>query len=204
MDPFEEFITRLLREGLAVFREPPRPVSVCPSGVMAELERAFRVHRRGVAGPPISFDRDSAGAAAILVREACWALVHRGERADSLTKRLTMPHEPGRPAHHLSADVVLRLLPQVLRRANGMDPSDPIVSALSAVLRRWPLSGVLADLDEGPSGPTDLGHPGLSLLYAERWVRRERPAWRPAGPGMEYVELVKQTRDGAARGGGDD
>src|SRR5438093_406611 len=57
--------------------------------------------------------------------------------------------------------------------------------------RRWPLSGVLADIDEPPLLPVDLGgHPGLLLLYAERLARQRRPAWVADGPAREYIELV--------------
>ena len=98
-----------------------------------------------------------------------------------------MPIEPPTPAHHLSADLTLRYLPQVLNRARGLDPTDPLIGLLEDVLRRWPLSGVLSDVAEAPLGSLEFGgHPGLLLLYAERLAANDRPAWRPAqaGPGL--------------------
>ena len=68
---------------------------------------------------------------------------------------------------------------------------DKLTALLEEVLRRWPLSGVLADIDEAPLTPLTFGgHPGLLMLYAERLAQHEKPAWIPSGAAMEYVELV--------------
>jgi hypothetical protein len=147
-------------------------------------------YRLSVAGPPIDFDDKTALAASELVQQACWFLVSRDQPAEQLAKRLTLPGPPRSPAQHLSADLVLRFLPQVQRRAHALDPADPLALLLATVLRQWPLTGVLADVDEGPLTGLDFGHPGLLLLYAERLARKEKPAWVPDGPGLEYVELV--------------
>ena len=99
---------------------------------------------------------------------------------------------------HLSVDLTFRFLPQVLRRARGIDPGDALVTMIADVLRAWPLSGVLADLDEPPVEPKSLGfsgHSGLMLLYAERLATHDRSTWRPAdGPALEYFELVAPGR----------
>ena len=129
-----------------------------------------------MAGPSISFDPQVACAAAELLRQSCWALVNHGVRATDLERRLKMPCAPEQPSHHLSADLTLRYLPQLLRRARGLDPSDPLVGMLERLLRGWPLSGVLSDVDEGPLVPLDFcGHPGLLLL-----VCGTTPCQRPA------------------------
>jgi MoxR-vWA-beta-propeller ternary system domain bpX4 len=104
---------------------------------------------------------------------------------------LVMPGPPQSPAQHLSADLLLRFLPPVYRRARALDPGDPLGGILEKVLRQWPLSGVLADIEAEPLTPTDFGgHPGLLFLYAERLARHERTAWFPTGPGREYVALA--------------
>src|SRR5207253_6819460 len=108
---------------------------------------------------------------------------------------LALPKAPPSAAQHLSADLVLRYLPQVYHRARAFAPDDALTQALAAALRQWPLSGVLADLEEGPLTPVDFhGHPGLQLLYAERLARHEKPAWVPGGRGFEVVELVLAER----------
>ena len=54
------------------------------------------------------------------VASACWALVNHDERPEDLAPRLSMSRLPRTPAHHLSADLVLRYLPQVHRRARAI------------------------------------------------------------------------------------
>ena len=82
--------------------------------------------------------------------------------------------------------------------AGGSTPRTRWSRLIERVLRRWPLSGVLAGLDEGPTAPLDLGgHEGLMLLYAERLSRRDAPAWRPSGRPLEYVELVEAAGEGS-------
>ena len=97
-----------------------------------------------MAGPPLLFDEPMALAAAALTQQACWFLVSHAEPPPELERRLVMPAPPRSPAEHLSADLTLRLLPQVHRRACSRDPADPLVVCLADVLRRWPLSGVLS------------------------------------------------------------
>lgn len=208
MGSLDEFLTRLFDEGRVLFRQGP---AQAPSNgaaarenaaAVAVLERAYGTYRLDVAGPPIPFDPEIARAAGELVRQASWALVNHDERVEDLGRRISMPRGPlpNRPSDHLSADLVLRYLPQLLRRARGFNPSDALVEWLTAVLRQWPLTGALAELDEGPTTRIDpCGHPGLALLYAERWARHERPAWRPEGETWEYVELVRANRTGAGR-----
>ena len=62
--------------------------------------------------------------------------------------------------------------------------NDPLGSAVAAVLRQWPLSGVLANLPGAPNGDVRFaGHAGLQLLYAERLIEHENAAWMPASGG---------------------
>src|SRR4051795_8429030 len=171
MADLEEFLARLLREGAVVFRSRPEPTRGASAGVADLLAGAYEAYRLDVAGPAIPFDAEVACEAGELVRQACWAMVSRGERVADLAARLAMSRPPERPSDHLSADLLLRYLPRVYRRARAASPHDPLVGLLAGVLRGWPLSGVLAGLDEPPLVPLDLGgHPGLMLLYAERFA----------------------------------
>ena len=197
MTSFHQFLTELLTEGRVVFRSARAPQDRPRAEDIALLERAYNAFRLSVAGPEIAFDPAIGYSAAELVRQASWALVNHDDQVSHLKKCLTMPIQPVTAAHHLSGDLMLRYLPQVLKRARGLDPTDPLISLLEAVLRAWPLSGVLSDGAEGPTGPRDLGgHPGLLLLYAERLAANDRPAWRPvqSDPGWDYYELVKDVR----------
>lgn len=183
MPPFRDWLARVLADGESVQDEAPAlPADRGP--LLADLRAAFERHALDVAGPPLPFDPDAALAAAVALARACWLLVAgEGElpamKADGRT-----------PAAHLSADVCLRFLPAVLRRARhaGGEPA----ASLDRLLRAWPLSGVLADLDGEPTTPPDFGgHIGLQLLYAERLVATGRPGWvPPSGPAREWAERV--------------
>jgi hypothetical protein len=195
--PFQEFLTQIFDQGAIVFRSATPPRDRPTASAVAFLAQAFESHSIAVAGPRIAFDAEVACAAAEFVRQASWALVNREDRVRDLKKRLKMTGSPDTPSQHLSADLTFRHLPQVLRRARGLDPSDPLVDLVAGVLKRWPLSGVISDLAEGPLVPLVFGgHPGLLLLYAERLIGNDRPAWRPVkkGPAWDYYELVLQER----------
>jgi hypothetical protein len=202
---FHEFLTQLLDQGKIVFRSATAPRDRPSPPAVAFLAAAFETYSLAVAGPRIALDPEIACAAAEFLRQSSWALVNHDERMSDLEKRLKMPGSPVTASQHLSADLTLRHLPQVLRRARGLDPADPLVELVANVLRRWPLSGVLSDLEEGPLVPLEFGgHPGLLLLYAERLIGNDRPSWRPMrrGPAWEYYELVLHEHDQSAPAAG--
>jgi hypothetical protein len=201
MTSFHEFLTQLLNEGRVVFRSTRAPHDRPRPQDITLLEETYRVYRLRVAGPVIPFDPAVGFSAAELIRQASWALVSHDERISLLKKCLTMPIAPVTAAHHLSADLTLRYLPQIFNRARVLDPSDPLIDLLTDLLRRWPLSGVLSDVSEAPVDSLEFGgHPGLLLLYSERLAASDRPAWRPdpGGPGREYYDLVIHERDRAS------
>jgi hypothetical protein len=186
MAAFTRFLRGVLESGRLVLHEP-LPAKADPDAE-AVLAEAYRRHALNVAGPPVAFDGPTALAAAHLLYLAGWYLLDANEPVDAA--RLAMPRDPRTRAQHLSADLLLRYLPAVYRRARAMRPDDELAAALANLLRRWPLSGVLADIDDGPLTATEFGHPGLCLLYAERLARHEKAAWFPIGRGIEAVELV--------------
>jgi MoxR-vWA-beta-propeller ternary system domain bpX4 len=186
-----------LKEGKIVFRSAKAPRDRISPPAVAFLTEAFKIHSGAVAGPLIAFDSETASAAAEFLRQSSWALVNHDERMADLEKRLNVLGSPRTPSQHLSADLTLRYLPQVLRRARGLNPDDPLVERVAKLLRRWPLTGVLSDIEEAPIAPVDLGsHPGLLLLYAERLTKNDRPGWRPERSTLawEYYQLVSIER----------
>jgi hypothetical protein len=187
-----KFLQDLLFAGKVVFRDRPSSLEREGSKAIGLLGRAFADYRLSVAGPLIDFDEATALAAGQLVRQACWFLVNHDEPDEELEKRLIMPAPPASPAQHISADLTLRYLPQIHRRTRALAAADQLPALLASVLRQWPLTGVLADVPEGPTTALDFGgHPGLLLLYAERLAQNDKPGWQPEGPGAEYVELVR-------------
>jgi hypothetical protein len=193
MSSLVTFLNQLLQEGEIVFRERPVPSEADVAPAIALLERRYGDHRLDVAGPEISFHGATALAAAELVRQAAWFLLNHTEPAGELEKQLRMPGPPTSPAQHLSGDLLLRFLPQIHRRARAHAPDDRLTRLLATILRQWPLSGVLSEVEEEPLTSLELiDHPGLLLLYAERLARHEKPNWVPQGRAREYVELVYQ------------
>jgi hypothetical protein len=191
MSELTVFVQEVLFEGRIHLRAAPRRSA--DTGALPLLERAYHTACLSIAGPPLPFNGEVALAASNLLNHAAWYLLNPLLTIETPEHVLRMPYEPSTPAHHLSADIVLRFLPAVQRHAQAVLANDELPRALTEVLRRWPLSGVLADLHDGPLGPVDFGgHPGLLMLYAERLARHERPGWFPEGPGAAYVELVWQ------------
>ena len=186
-----EFVQRLLTSGRVVHHGRPSPVVEPSPAVLGLLEAAFDDHALDLAGPAIWFDAGSALRALELVRQASWFLVSRSEAPEEVERALTTSSVPRTASEHLSADLCLRFLPVLYRRARSMASSDRMTELLAEIFRRWPLSGVLADLEAGPGDVGDLGdHPGLWMLYAERLARAEKPGWMPLGRGRDHVELV--------------
>ena len=194
-----DFLQRLFEDGRIVLEGRSVPSEAGRPAALRVLEGAFDRYRLDVAGPPIGFDPRSALAAAELLRLAGWLLLDPSGPGHGAARSLRMPSDPVTASEHLSADVCLRFLPPVLRRARALGIDGGLVDALAGVLRAWPLSGVLTDLAKGPSDVGDLGrHPGLQMLYAERLALDEKPGWMPGGEARAHVELVFR---GLGRGG---
>ena len=185
MPPFRDWLARVLAEGESVLDAAPALGAAERAGVVAELRAAFGRHTLDVGGPAVAFDAEAAVGATVVLAGACWQLVG----GDPGPLELDGPRTA---AAHLSADVTLRFLPAVLGRARARDAAGEPAASLERLLRAWPLSGVLADLDGGPATPPEFaGHPGLQLLYAERLVVTGRPGWvPPAGPAREWAGRV--------------
>lgn len=190
MASFLETLEGLFKEGKAVLRGRP-DVEAERQAVQRFLAAAYEDHSLDIAGPPIAFDAEAALAAAQQLALACWFFIHRGDPPEEIEKCLLPLSPPVSAAQHLSPDLVLRFAVQLHRRAKNLDPADILTKRLEHLLRCHPLSGVLADIDEGPLTPVSLGdHDGLQMLYAERLAENMRPAWVPQGPALAYVEIV--------------
>jgi len=189
MTVLSTFLRGAVYAGRLLLREP-LPEQPDPDAA-ALLQDAYDIHALSVAGERIPFDAATSVAAGRVLFRAAWYFVHSNEPIDAAG--LAMPSEPRTPTQHLSADLVLRYMPALYRRARALRPGDELAGRLAELLRRWPLSGVLADIEDAPLVPPDFaGHAGLRLLYAERLAEHEKPGWFPVGPAMESVELVWQ------------
>jgi hypothetical protein len=199
--PNAEFLQTLLSHGRVLLRaQADAPLTDDPEA-RELLEAAFDGYRPAVAGPPVRFQPATAAAAAELLRTACRLLLDRRSAAELPAIPPTGPDAVRTAGHHLSADLLLRYLPAVRRRALAVSPNDPLAARLTDVLRTWPLSGVLAELDDPPAAPPDFpDHAGAAMLYAERWRVRSIPAWAPVGLAAEYAGMIA-IRRAPPRGG---
>jgi hypothetical protein len=185
------FLEGVFRQGRIVVEEPPAGETAEDSKALAVCRRAFDEFRLEVAGPVLDLDSDIALASARFLYTAAWFLFHFEKPEQEVATDLAFPKKPGSAGQHLSADLVFRYLPAILGRARALPTGDVLADIISEVLRHWPLSGVLADLPEGPTGALDFfGHPGLQLLYAERLAQHFKPAWVPEEQYRAHVELV--------------
>lgn len=192
-----EFLARLFKTGEIVFERRPAPTPLERSHDLRYLEDEFARYALGVPGAPIRFDAQTALASAEMLRQAAWFLVSRDEPDEEVARLVEMRLSPSTPSQHLSADFLLRFAPQLLKRARAIAPGDVLAQKLESNLRRWPLSGVLAEISEAPVTPPDFGHEGLALLYAERLAEHDKPNWAPQGAALELLQRVKEERSRA-------
>jgi hypothetical protein len=192
MPDLSPFLDHLFATGEARLTE--RPGGDDRYEVREALRRAFAEYRLDVAGPPIELDEAAAAAAALFTARACWFAVSRAEPAETVNAVLKPLGPPETAAAHLSVDLTLRYAATVYRRVHAQSPDDVLAARLAETLRRCPLTGVLSDVAEAPTGDLTFdGHRGLELLYAERLAANFRPAWLPpAGRTREAAELVYQ------------
>ncbi len=185
---FPVWLGRVLIHGESVQADTWQPTPEDRAPAVALLREAYLQHVGNLAGSPLAFEEDVAWQAALLLSDACWHLV-----SDDTITRIDEIRTPAiTPASLFSADLTLRFLPSVLRRAAARSDRAELANAIETVLRRWPLSGVLADLDGEPAGDTTFcGHAGLQMLYAERLLKTGRAGWIPIdGLAREWVERI--------------
>src|SRR5262245_2991072 len=120
-----ELLRQLLETGSVVLRARPRLAVEHHPAVAALLREKYSALQLDVAGPPLAFQADVAMRAAEVTLAACWFLVHHDEPADELQRSLALP-SPQSTADHLSADLLLRFLPQVHLRARARAPADTL------------------------------------------------------------------------------
>lgn len=190
--PFAVWLERVLVHGESAQSSAPEPASDDRIQALPLLRDAHGRRALSVAGPHLTFAPESAWLAARSLAVACWKLV-----AESAAEPVPAPDATrATAADHLSVDLALRYLPGVYRRATTREDTAALAAELESLLRRWPLSGVLADLDGEPTTePNFDGHFGLQLLYAERLVKTARPGWIPkSGAAREWAERVFHER----------
>jgi hypothetical protein len=191
MSTSSEFWQHLFTNGCMVFEGSPHGNSAPDGDTLSLFKRYYDEYALQVAGPALPFVAKVAAQGARIVELSAWYLASQAGTPEELERNLVLDAKPVGPADHLSADLTLQYLPSIYQRARVLYPADRLPAILGEILRRWPLSGVRADLPDAPLGNLDFGgHPGLLLLYAERLAAHFKPAWIPRGPGAAYLDLV--------------
>jgi hypothetical protein len=131
------------------------------------MDAAMRLD--GPSGLP-HLDREAAMWATERLHAACTLFVFRDLGADEVERRLAVPcpSDPSSPATHLSVDLVLHHLPDLMRMVRGMAPGDPLLLRLHDLCREWPLSSVGVPGVTGHDIAPVWGNDGLRLLYVDR------------------------------------
>jgi hypothetical protein len=124
-------------------------------------------------GPP-ALDVPVAAWALTILYRGCQSLVYRDIDADAVRDALSQPCPAAKPSPSVcySADLAFRYLLDLLSLARGVAADDPLVTGLTELARRWPLSSVgvkgFESLDVSPF----VGHPALLQLYVDRIIER--------------------------------
>lgn len=204
-EPLTQFVQTLLEKGQAMFLGRPEPPRTAPPELIAILKREYDRERLRRPGNSPPFSAATAARAAELTRQACWFLVSREEPDELVKRRVRLAIADPSPSDHASADLTLRYLSVIHRRACGFRLDDPLVLALSDVLRAFPLSGVLTAIHDPPTASLEFGGSlALMMDYAERWAANPKPEWRPdsdaARDCVEWAESERRARKKPTRG----
>ena len=127
-----------------------------------------------------SFEWEAAVWAARIVFNASQLLLSREQDAQDIVKLLPPYSGVMTPAAILSADLCLRCLPDIIKKAREINPDDPLIGLLEYLLRDWHYSGIgyfWSDLFRGDLGDlfdwsTILADDCLRLLYIDRVIER--------------------------------
>jgi len=164
-----------------------QPASAELDDIAAVLVAFEADYRDSLAGHPPRLNLPAMMWAAMTSFRVCAFLIQRDldEKAMRTALEVPCPEEPS-PAVCYSVDLTLRFLPDFVRLAKAMSPTDPLVVMLKELARRWPLSSVgIADLGEVDPAPF-LGDRCLRTLYVDRIIaakdrsRVEHPVVRDA------------------------
>lgn len=189
---FVQWLIRVLEHGESIQGGPPEFKPSDRDKIISILTESYQKYSLEIAGPPVEFNERLALKASIFLASACWALV-----SDDVKIIPTWEQSPESVSDHLSVDLLFRFLPGVLKRSRLRDPDCKLCQTLVEVLCNWPLSGILADLEDKPA--TDLqffNHYGTQMLFAERLLSINRVEWVPKdGTSLQVAELVFHQRN---------
>jgi hypothetical protein len=145
-----------------------------PADLEAAVAALDHEVRPGLAFEAPALDAAVASWALTILYRGCQSLVYRDIDADAVRDALSQPCPAAEPSPSVcySADLAFRYLPDLLALARGVAADDPLVTGLTELARRWPLSSVGVKGLEGPDVSSFVGDPALLQLYVDRIIER--------------------------------
>lgn len=166
-----EFLRQLQDSGDLVFdsAEPLNLDSAAEADAIQQLLALDERRRLEMPGAAPRLRVEPALWAARVVFRACQFLVCREAPAARVEADLRepCPGQPG-PEQTYSVDLVLRRLPDLIKRASHIAEADPLVEQLLALAWNWPLSSVGIALEISPGA----AEPDLSPILADASLRQ--------------------------------
>lgn len=137
--------------------------------------------------PP--FHAAAAAWSALIVYKAAQLILYRENKPEDLRALLPVYGAEQNASAILSADLCLRFIPVMRQHLHVIDPEDPLLEILDALLAQWHYSGISAssDISKLDLAPI-VSSPALLALYTERiiYYRKTELARHPA-----FIETVR-------------
>lgn len=156
--------------------------------VVRILIEADRLQRCSLAHEAPQLCESTAAWAAIVYCRSCEFLVHRDANPELVRSTLSQPApRPRSSSIDYSADLVFQFLPDLLNLARRISVDDPLVQALSALARAWPLSSPGSNVPDWDTLDPFWCAPALRLLYVDRIMKRNE--WHRAKDPIVRAEI---------------
>lgn len=138
------------------------------------FESEFEKERLEFLSDQINCDRETAVWAAKVLYYSAQLYLIRKDTAKNLEKLIPQFNGKRNVASLLSADLLLRFLPQIISVLQNADPEDTLIKMLENILRQFHYSGIGFDLDlEKIDWEEELKDNTYRKLYLERIVEKK-------------------------------
>jgi len=176
-NPSHDFCIDLFNYGLVRInanQAPPVEDLLATQELIRNVESLIRDNAPG-SPPPL--DLDAAYWGLSVIEWGCHMLVDRKQADTHLPSHLQEREPSGNtPAQHWSVDLGLRFLTDLLKKVLTAAPTDPLLSSLTEIGSRWPISSVGAEVEWNPERLNIiLSDKSLELLLLDRiWLRSDK------------------------------
>jgi len=170
--PITRFLQQLFEHGRVTVSMPARSADEQDDELERLLVEFSTLYRSQLPAGLPAFDLHAAKHGAITLYRACQFLAYRDFSEEDIHEAIAIRPIASNPAEHLSVDLTLRFLPDVVRLAKAAAPEDPLVKRLLELARSWPLSSVgIADVKDVDIAPL-INDLAVFRLYIDRVLNR--------------------------------